>query len=166
MAQWKAIRPKKINKSAMLRELKAGVEQEALLVLRDYEKTVKSWDYPARFKIIVKNVSNGIQFSILTYNKVYYLVDETGAKPHPITPKKSNGSLAIPSNFTPKTKVGVVDSQPGGRSGQISFRKGVSHPGFKPRKFSEAIAKISEKRFLQGMRVAMANAVDASGHRL
>lgn len=162
---FKAIKAKRINHAAMRRELQAGVAEAAKNVFSDFEKTVQSWNNKITFTLKVRSTPNVISFLVKTDSDLYKLLDITGAKPHMIFPKNAK-VLSYQKDFTPKTEVGVIGSRAGGKSGAYVNRKSVKHPGFEPRDFSKTIAKSNEKRFLAIMRVAMSNAVDASGHRL
>lgn len=167
MAKWKVIKPKPIKKRAMLAELRVGVQKTAEIVKDYYDDTTRSWERNnVLFSLNVKTISGNYTFSVKTSNKLYLLLDVQGAKPHPIRPRNPAGFLIYPQNFTPRTQVGVIGSQPGGRVGATTVRKSVKHPGFQARGFSKAIAKESQKDFLEQMKIAMRNAVAASGHNI
>lgn len=162
---FKALKAKPINRNAMMRELKLGVETEAKNVFSDFAKTTQSWNNKVTFTAKVRYQGGFISFLVTTDSKLYTMMDITGAKRHRIAPKTKK-FLYYQKDFSPKTTVGSLDSVAGGKSGRFVRRLSVDHPGFLARKYSELIAKKTEKRFLQGLRIAMANAVDASGHRL
>lgn len=151
----------------MRKELREEVARQAVLVKEDYELTTHSWERNrVNFKLTVKTISGNYTFSVTTDNKLYLMLDSKGAKAHPIFPRNAGGALVFPENFTPRTQVGVIGSQPGGRVGAITVRSSVFHPGFEARHFSKAIAKEAQINLLAGMRRAMKRAVAVSGHKL
>lgn len=85
-------------------------------------------------------------------------LDETGVKPHTITPKRPGGVLAFQANYSPHTRPIGRSGGPGQARGPTVFTKKVRHPGFPPRKFSDRINKRLERSFQQavdrGVRIA------------
>lgn len=159
------IRPRPINKQAMLKILRNAVYKQAIPVEREYLATTKTWKNQPKFITELKETFTSIEFFVGTDSELYYLIDITGAVPHIITPVNAQ-ALTIPTNFTPKTKVGVIGSVSGGRSGAIQLRMKVNHPGFEARGFTKVIAFNTHKRFLEEMRKAMQEVVRVSGHAL
>ena len=162
---FKLIRPKPINKAAIINRLRKVMVNESNAVYTDYQQTIKTWvKVKPKFVIRIKDTFGSIEFFVGTDNQVYYMLDITGAVAHPIVARRAK-ALRYPGDFTPKTKVGVIGSQPGGRTGDVVVRISVQHPGFDARKFSEAIASKSQKRLLQEAEKAMKDIVGISGHR-
>lgn len=162
---FKQIKAKPIKAREMQQALKTVLFAEAKYVEADYLKTVQTWKRKITFTVRLQEFSGRYEFFVGTDNQFYYMTDITGAQPHPIVPVHAE-ALTIPTGFLPKTKVGVIGSSQGGRSGDIQLRKAVKHPGFKARGFSIEIAKKLEKQLPEKLRKAMRQVAEVSGHRL
>lgn len=162
---FRTIKPKALNKQAMLRELRSATFNASKEVQLNYQKTVASWTKKVPFTIELRETAKGFEFFVGTASALYHMIDETGAEPHPIVARNAD-ALAIQSDFTPKTKVGVIGSQGGGKSGTLRYRVAVKHPGFEPRKFTQEIAKKLAIALPEALNKAMQRAVEVSGHKL
>jgi len=119
--------------------MQKAVEKAASLALRDLEATTRTWvDKPA-FDVTITEQGGSYGVTAGTDDAIYGYVD-AGTKPHVIKPKRGK-YLRFSSGFRAKTKVGVIGSFEGGSFGEDVFSKGVMHPGFPGRKFTQKIAQ-------------------------
>lgn len=137
-------------------EVRVGLKRVGDRVVKAYENVVKNWRGKPGFKaqigsgekvLFVRIRVTGKRRVIDNWNRI----DKTGARPHVIRPKKRDkrGRLLLYfewgglGSYSPKT--GRAPARFGGsgtvRNGRLVAMKQVNHPGFKPRKFSEAINK-------------------------
>jgi len=105
--------------------------------LQKFERTVATWEHQPEFRVEKAERNNGVQIMVTTDDRVYTYVD-LGTPPHFITPVHAQ-FLAYPSQFIPKTRPEYLGSFSGGKSGLMTFRAGVYHPGAQARKFSQTI---------------------------
>jgi len=112
-----------------------------------FEATVTTWDHSVEFKRDESFTLDIKSIRVYTDDYVWNLVSE-GAKKHTIVPKNAP-FLRFQSEFVPKSKVGWIGSQSGGKSGNWVHRKSVDHPGFAAREFEKAIAKEAKPKFKQ-----------------
>lgn len=159
------ILPKPLNKDAMMRELRKGVDQFGDVMLADFEATVGSWEHEVKFERKLLDGASGITGFIMrvyTRDEIYIFVSG-GTKPHKIRAKNAP-RLVFPTGYTAKTKPGKIESGGGGSFGPIRSKVEVQHPGTEPRNFPKAIAEARRDLFRKTMLAAMQKAAKASGH--
>ena len=112
-----------------------SLTQTAKAVKVDFDVTTRTWKKRPTFKI----KSQTGRREISTDDTVYKFVDG-GTKAHPIKPRRAK-ALRYQGKYKAKTRVRVIGSSGGGKSGAFVVRKSVKHPGTKARKFSDEIGK-------------------------
>ncbi len=161
-----AIRAHKFDPHAFEREFVQAGQKIADGMLKDFQKTTKTWEHEVKFETQVSASSNRMNVTVFTQDEIYGYVND-GTKRHRIKPKKKGGVLAFPSTFSPKTKVRVIGSTKG-KKGKVDVvvggDEGVMHPGTKARKFTVEIGKKWRPKLRQELDRAMARAAKRSGH--
>lgn len=120
------------------------------------KRVVSNWSNRTKptfsHKVTVNLFVIGIQIMVREKSRkrpIWHWLDVTGIKAHVIRPKPGNkwGRLFFPwggpGSYQAKTKAGPARWGGSGlvRGAKLTVAKMVKHPGFKPRKFSEAINK-------------------------
>lgn len=168
-ADWiSAIRPRKstvLDAAAFLAAVGDGIEDTANAMIKDFERTTATWERQPVFQIMGKASRVGsrvVSVTVGTDDEIYGYVSN-GTKPHLIRPK--NGTiLRFQTGYTAKTAPGRFLSTAGGASGAFAFAKEVHHPGSKPRRFNELIARKYQANGALAKNVqARINAVAAKG---
>ncbi len=137
-------------------EVRVGLKRVGVRVEKAYKQVVSNWKTKPGFKaevgsgtkqLFVRVKVTGTRRAIENWKRI----DKTGAKPHIIRPKKRDkrGRLLLyfewggPGSYAPKTSGSPARFGGSGKvaNGRLVAMKQVNHPGFKPRKFSEAINK-------------------------
>ncbi len=119
----------------VMRQIAQLAEREAL---RRYRRTTRTWSHQPEFTAMRESTGDSLAVLVGTDDPVYGYVDK-GTKPHEITPKRPGYPLRFRGNYQAKTAVGVLNSGPGGASGDTVRAMRVWHPGTKARQFSEMI---------------------------
>jgi hypothetical protein len=161
--QFKAIKPKKLQDKALLRELDLALTEQKNEMLRDFEKTVKYWKRKPKFENLRESTPDGPALIVGTDDEIYGYVDE-GTKPHIIRPRAAK-ALHFQSGYRAKTMPRVIDSKRGGAYGDPVTAAVVHHPGTEAREFAKTIQKDHEKKFKRRMEQAMRDAAAVSGHK-
>lgn len=126
-----------------------AMDKVAIRVQSMLEDTTSTWKHEVRFAI---SAPSWDKREISTNDEVYGYVN-FGTRPHLIGPRNAR-YLRFASNYTAKTRPGVIGSGPGGPSGSMVFFRGVvMHPGTKPRKFTKEIAKLFSSRLAEAIHV-------------
>lgn len=134
----KAITPAKMPTGEVYAQaVKKAVYKAAGLVLKDLQATVRTWKHKPKFDITITETGNNYSVTAGTNDEIYGYVDK-GTKAHKILPKRSR-YLRFSSGYRAKTRVGVIGSFEGGSFGSDVFSRGVMHPGFPGRKFTQKI---------------------------
>lgn len=164
--QVKTIKPARLNKAAMKRELHKGMMEAKKEILADFRKTTRTWKRKPKFEGAMDLSGPGPVVIVGTDNEIYRYVDE-GTKPHPIFPRRAK-TLRFrwggKGSYRAKTRVRIIDSFPGGATGKIVHRAYVQHPGTKARNFADEIQKRRRTWYKRRMEEAMREAAKASGH--
>jgi hypothetical protein len=168
MLAMKAIKPKRLNDTAMRLELLNQMRKTGNAIKKDFEKTTATWEHKPKFEVVISLTGPGPVVLVATDDQIYRFVDE-GTKPHLIfagfyTGKSKKKALAFPGTFSAKTVPGVIGSGPGSRGGDMVHTPYVQHPGTKARNFDEAIARDWQAKFKRDMEGAMRRAAAKSGH--
>ena len=157
---FKAILPKKANlidQPKLRKELRGALKGTGKLILSDFKKTTRTWNNKPTFQKKGPLRGKGeLAVEVFTENKVYAFVTR-GTRAHIIRPARAS-SLRFHSGFSPKTRVRVIGSRGGSRSGSTVFAKQVSHPGSKARDFDKEIAKRRQKNLNNLVRLAFLRA--------
>jgi len=90
---------------------------------------------------------------------VWNLLNE-GSPPHDIFPKRQGGMLRFQPGYRPATTPGQLQSRRKYRSGKHIRAPRVSHPGFKPRRFTDLIAQQYALQFGMDMQEAVTEAAN------
>ena len=132
-------------------EVRVGLNRVGERTEKAYQRVVLNWRDKPGFKaevgsgtkqLFVRIKVTGKRRTIENWNRI----DKTGARPHVILPKRGKflrfvwggyGSYAPKTNHSPARFGGSGKVA----NGKVIFLRKVNHPGFKPRKFSEAINK-------------------------
>lgn len=161
MIKAQAILPARFDPDAFSREIIKEAEKLNVEFMRDFNKTVDTWNHKPVFKanvlvsqdLIVGHVRTAKIFGEKPAELIYYFISEgTKVRFAKMTP-----------DFEPKTRVRVLDSFPGA-GGLDSVDVRFPMPGIQGRKFNEAIADKHRARMRHRMLVAITRGVKASGH--
>lgn len=126
-------------------------------------KVVSDWDHQPKFTHQIKVSQKQVAMDILVTNDteavsddftigdLWTSIDKTGTRPHPIAAKNAP-RLAFQTNYQPHTRPIARSGGPGVATGPLVFPRQVpQHPGYPPRKFSEAIGKRLRRQFEQAI---------------
>jgi len=105
--QVKVIKPNKLNKAAMRRELLSAMREAAKEIEGDFKKTTRTWKKKPKFVKEMDLSGPGPVVLVGTDNEIYKYVDE-GTKPHAI----------------PKRRVRSGYTSGGAARGRIAQRRG------------------------------------------
>jgi len=159
---FKEIKPSKMKDDAFRLEFLTMVHEMERAIKKDYQETVKTWEHKVVFTSII-SLKGGPSVLVGTDDEIYGMVNN-GTKPHDIAPKNPKGKLVYQVTYVAKTQPGVIGSGPGGKSGKYTMRGRVHHPGFKARKFDDAINKKWKDQYKRRAEEAMRIAVQKSGY--
>lgn len=162
---FKPILPKALKEQVFLDEIKAAAEVARKGILKDYQAGVKDWDHKVVFESEVVISGGGVGIVVDTDDQIYTYVHD-GTKPHVIKPKKPGGKLRFQGTYTAKTVPGVIQSRPGGASGEVLYSATVNHPGTKARNFSKPILKKWKPFLGRQLQRALNEAARKSGHAI
>ncbi len=169
MILMRVIKPGKPFQSSVFREeVKNSANAIKREILADFKKTTATWQHKPTFgyKVDEGAAVGGVRIQVATDDVIYGFVDE-GTRKHKIPkyPLPPGKFLAFPGGkYRAKTKPRVIGSSAGGASGKLVFRKQVTHPGTKARKFTETIRDKWKTEFQREMKNALARAVRRCGH--
>ena len=150
----KLILPKTLiaDPQKMARALTNALNGVAKDISLDFSVTTQTWQHKVDFSISSPSAYRRI---VATSNKIYGYVND-GTKAHDIFPKKK--ILVFNTPFKPKTVPNKIMSGPGSKgTNRVISKRGVHHPGTKPRAFDKAIKEKWDKEF----GVIMQRAVDS-----
>lgn len=156
-AHLEAIRPRKrvlYNLNDFNRALEQALEDTAKEVIKDFKRTTETWEHQPEFKVLdsaFRVGSRAVSLNVGTDDEIYGYVSR-GTPAHDILPRQAT-VLRFKAGFVPKTKPGRMLSKGGGSSGDDAFTKSVHHPGTKPRKFEELIARRHRERGTLGKNI-------------
>lgn len=141
-------------------EVRVGLKRVGDRTEKAYKQVVSNWQSKPGFKsevgigpkqIFARVKVTGTRRAIDNWIRI----DKKGAKPHIIRAKKPDkrGRLLLyfewggPGSYAPKTNHSPARFGGSGKvkNGRLVAMKQVNHPGFKPRKFSEAINKDAQE---------------------
>jgi len=170
----KPITPRRMNWSKIEANLQAATKATAKDIIKEFEKTTRTWNTKVAFVWDVKvksaqtsapiRVSASIIAHVYTKNKIWNWTDQ-GTKAHIIRPKRAP-MLAFPSQFKPKTTPGQMSSGGGFSGPPIAFAKEVHHPGTAARNWTKMVAKKAERPWAKVMQNAMDRGAKQSGHSM
>jgi hypothetical protein len=125
-----------------MREIKDGVLQE-------FKRTTASWHHQPRWQVYEARGMGGVTtIKVSTDDKPYMFVDK-GTRPHMIFPKRAKAlrfTWGGHGSYIAKTVPGYITSRNGGPTGKQVFRKGVRHPGTEPRRFTELVQALWQRK--------------------
>jgi len=123
----------------------------------EFEYRIRTTKKELRLEVYVTNADTPLKHGDWTIGELWNALDKTGVKRHamgPITPKGKGYPLRfkVGGKYQAKTKPGGKFRGPGkvvGGKWVATYRvKKFTHPGFKPRKFTERINKELRRLFL------------------
>ena len=141
-------------------EVRVGLKRVGDRTEKAYKQVVQNWQSKPGFKAEVGSGTKQlyVRVKVTGTRRVidnWIRIDKKGMKPRVITPKKRDklGRLLLyfewggPGSYESKTNHSPARFGGSGkvRNGRLVAMKQVNHPGFKPRKFSEAINKDSRE---------------------
>lgn len=149
--RFEAILPAPLNTKAMQKIILQDFRKMGKGMKKDLDKTVATWDTPVKFQLRTKKRGNVLTMDVKPKSgkgaEVFSYVDLGTKGPYPI-PKAGNTNAKTlhfqwggKGSYKAKTKPRVLGSTGGGSTGPMVSFKRVMHPGIKPRKFSETIAR-------------------------
>lgn len=161
MIKAQAILPARFDPDAFAREIIQEADKLNKEFVKDFERTVGTWDHKPRFRAtvlvsqdqIVGHVRTAKIFGDKPPELIYYFISE-GTKVR---------FAKMTRDFEPKSRKRVIDSFPGA-GGLDSVDVRFPNPGIEGRKFNEAIADKHRARLKFRMQVAIRKGVKASGH--
>ena len=157
---WKVIKPKKLKAAAMIREMEKPVIETIDSADKEFAKTYKTWEHKPTFKKVLKVSKREIVGSTTTTEK------GDSDNPYPFVTRGTKVRRAImTSNFSPKTRAGVLGSG-GGRGGVLFISKKVNRPGIKRRDFEPLVTKLEEPKFRKRISKAIKRAAKVSGQTI
>ena len=166
VALFKTISPKKIKKSIFLKEMKAGLVETGVYILKQFNKTTRTFSKPVKFITRTRVSSQPMRVRVYTNNKIYAMLDK-GTKKHVITPTKPHGLLVFPAVTRPKTTPRLISSKKGFKSKKMIFIRGpVTVRGIEARKFRVEIKKKAKPVFMKNMQRRLNIAARKSGHKI
>lgn len=119
----------------------------------DYDVTTQTWDNRPTVQI----AGSGPSERTITVESDIYAMLEGGTKAHMIRPRRAK-VLAFRSPFRSKTVPNQIMSRPGSTGAtEVFSKRGVRHPGTKPRNWSKVIAAKWRKQ----APIIMQRAIDA-----
>lgn len=158
-----------IQKRIVRQEVISKLKPVAKAAKESYDKVVDNWSNKPAFKDEIKVTTDSIEVIIsvrrgqkiqgsdATVADLWKWINETGTRPHVIRPKRQGRVLSFPwgGPGSYQSKTGANPARYGGsgtvRNAQPTFRTQVNHPGFKPRKFSDAINRDLQQKFRQAV---------------
>lgn len=140
---------------AVQNEVRVGLRRVGDRTVKAYKQVVGNWQNKPDFEaqigsgvkvLFVRIRVKGSRRVIQNWNRI----DKTGARPHIIRPKRAKFLRFVwggYGSYAPKTNASPARFGGSGKvaNGKVVFLRQVNHPGFKPRKFSEAINKSSRE---------------------
>lgn len=124
---------------------------------KEFEKTVRSWDNKPNWTFEHYFGVGILSVKVLTYSTQYRLVN-TGAKPHPIRPRKAR-MLRFQNGYRAKSRPRLIGSFAGGKYGEFVTARAVHHPGFEAREFDKEIAEQYQDTFRKDIQDAITGAL-------
>lgn len=143
-------------------EIRKDLAKVGLAHQKSLERVVSNWSASSKptFKIttVVTAQRIGVNLTVKEANRqkpIWKWVDRTGTKKHkiPKRPKPGRSRLRFRSGYQSKTKANPARFGGSGRAtGPIRYARQVTHPGFKPRKFSVKILKDLRPKYNDAVR--------------
>jgi len=184
---WKGIKAQRMQLDKdFQREVRNAVLRVGRAVVKEYEKTTKTWDDKPRFEF-VRDLSSSSAVSIYvgTNDRIFNMVDEGTKGDYLILPShkarirvsgrsvvrsKSGGivsstpMLVYQVDFISKSVPNKLISRGGGKFGAWTFRPFTIHPGVEARNFSKEVAKDYQPRFKAELEQVIRDFARSSGH--
>lgn len=105
-----------------------------------YEATVKTWSRKPLFRIDKRVTSDTVTEIVGTNDEQYGWVDR-GTKTRSIVPRSAGGVLVFRSEYTPRTRPGILSSGQKSSGGDLIFTKIVRRHRIKARRFTPMIKR-------------------------
>lgn len=154
----KPIAPKKLRIDKVRLSLLNKLRSEGRRIVKEFEKTVATWDEKPSFKFLI-GLSGSDASVIIGPTGPARLVEiygyiNNGTPPHEIQ-ASGTGLLHFQRNYVAKTSPGIIGSAPGGSSGEWASKEVVQHPGIVARNFTTIIIKDNLDIFVDNIRQAV-----------
>ena len=164
----KVIKPARLKEDALRLKLLNAMRKGGRGIRRDFQKTTEHWKHDVQFDLEISLTLPGPFVLVATDDEIYGYVNN-GTEEHLIwagiyTGKSDKTTLFFSSQFVPKTRPGVIGSNPGFVGERDTHTPYVEHPGTEARNFDKIIQKTWEPKFKRLMEGAMRDAAHASGH--
>lgn len=139
----KPIAPKKLRVDKVRLSLLNQLRKEGRRIVKEFEKTVATWDEKPSFKFLIGLGSSDASVIIgptgpARIVEIYGYVNN-GTPPHQIPTHIGGGLLHFQRGYNAKTSPGIIGSTPGGSFGEWASKEVVDHPGIVPRNFTGII---------------------------
>jgi hypothetical protein len=167
MISVKVIKPQRLKIDAMRLELLTGLHEAGRDTIKEYEKTVSTWNNPPKFEALISLMAPGATLVVGPVGndeavQHYEWVDK-GTRRHWVEPVKAK-ALYFQGSYKAKSVPNVIGSFTGGASGEFFYSKGHWVSGIEPRNFDKVIQEKMTPQFKRRMEEAMRRAAKASGH--
>ena len=133
----------------LLKRIDLAYERFEGVILNDVKRTVKTWKKKSEFTVTRKTKGQSEILEVNTDDRRWHWISD-GTKSYLIFPRRAK-ALRFRAGYTPATASNRIIARPARSFGDTVFSKGVRHPGIKPRKFKERIAKRNTKKFITFM---------------
>lgn len=134
------------------RAVSKSLDKVEKAVKADYDSTTRTWKHKAKATSIKESESSRF---VYVADDVHQMLD-VGTRPHTIRPRTAR-RLAFRGGFRAKTSPGVIGSNAGGSYGAYVYANEVRHPGTKPRRWTDTIARKRDKDLQNGIDQEIAN---------
>jgi len=159
---FKPITPKKLRVDEFRLAFLSAIHETERGISKDWKKITETWDHDVVWEVEI-SLKGGPSVKVSSADQILRWLND-GTPPHNIFAKKSMGYLKYQPGFKPKTKVGWIGSQKGGKSGPAVMRPSVRHPGFEARNYEKVMKEKWEPEFNKIVKKWMSKAVKQSGH--
>lgn len=154
-----AIVPKKRGRGAkdfnanLQKRIDLAYERFEGVLGNDLNRAVGTWKNKPKFTFKRQRKGKSETFEVLADDKRWVWISE-GTKPHMIYPVRAK-RLRFKAGYEPATAPNRIVARPARSFGETIYSLGVRHPGIKPRKLNERLAKRNQPKFVQFMSDAL-----------
>ena len=141
--------------------IEAGFAEIGRETIALYQKTTRTWKHKPRFHPV--RTARGI--TINTDDQIFMWIDEGTKGPYKIPKRPKTDRDPIPFlvfrwPYKAATRPRVIASYAASRGKNLAFKRQVTHPGIKARKFTAEITKRMQKRAAGIMRKRINDAIN------
>jgi hypothetical protein len=150
----KAIVPKStLNSAELIRAIEGALNKTGQQGLVEIKKPTRTWKHKVDFFFITQREGFNLVLAFGTNDPIFGYVSR-GTKPHMIRPRRAK-ALRFRGGSIAKTRPGSLLPGKGGATGGFVSSKGVKHPGTKPRRFEEQVARIMQPKLQRNVQDAI-----------